>query len=682
MDTAVFAKQGNPAWAEAPAGLKPARPDLWIAAGVFVSALVFRYLSTTNLHNDHYMHLAWANQVLAGEWPVRDFVDPGMPLTYLVSALAHALVRRGVLGEVWLSAGFLAFGAALTFVLARRASGSGLVGLLAALVQIVIAPRLYSYPKIVLHLWAVWALWRYAERPTRANVAGLAVCTAVAFLMRHDHGVYIAVASLVLVGLVRRSAAPGPRLSRLTVYAAVTGGLILPWLVYVQISQGVVEYFRTGVGLLQSEHERGRLERWPPFDLTPASPALPVVAVRWASDVDTAVRTTLEARYGLGSPVAAGDRTWRYVLNDASPRNVVALLNDPAVEDTHGLDRHRARVLAVDKSPLDRAGLVFASAGLPHVGGFLKRQNAVAMVYTVFVTVPFVALLLVALRRFRSPERPDSYRDPLIISVAALAVVTNAGFLRDPLEARLADAAAVPLVVGAWLIGQSRARTDAGAPSERNSEWLGGFRRRLLLRGTARVGIWVVVGLILVGAADVGDLPRTLEKTRLLAGPRSLARHVRDQLRELGATPRVAGWIGSGDERRELKQLTAYLRDCTAPDDYVLVTWFAPEVYYYAERKFAAGVAFFYPGFFTGEAEERRSVQRLEHQKVPIVLAEADTYERFFTREHPRLATFLATHYRLVAEIAATDKRRYRVLVDTRLEPEGTWQPLGLPCFG
>jgi hypothetical protein len=58
------------------------RIEKWhIAAAIGVLAFGFRLINVRDLPNDHYMHLAWAQQLLFGELPGRDFVDPGMPLT-------------------------------------------------------------------------------------------------------------------------------------------------------------------------------------------------------------------------------------------------------------------------------------------------------------------------------------------------------------------------------------------------------------------------------------------------------------------------------------------------------------------------------------------------------------------------------------------------------------------------
>ena len=50
---------------------------------VFIAACAFRWLSMGALENDHFVALARAHQILHGDWPVRDFADPGQPLAYL-----------------------------------------------------------------------------------------------------------------------------------------------------------------------------------------------------------------------------------------------------------------------------------------------------------------------------------------------------------------------------------------------------------------------------------------------------------------------------------------------------------------------------------------------------------------------------------------------------------------------
>ena len=62
-------------------------------------------------------------------------------------------------------------------------------------------PRLYSYPKVFLYVAAIGLAWVYAHRGSRWHMSLMAALTALAFLLRHDHGVYIAVMLVCFLGL-------------------------------------------------------------------------------------------------------------------------------------------------------------------------------------------------------------------------------------------------------------------------------------------------------------------------------------------------------------------------------------------------------------------------------------------------------------------------------------------------
>lgn len=70
-------------------------------------------------------------------------------------------------------------------------------------------------------------------------------------------------------------------------------------------------------------------------------PAL--IHIRWAPAVDAAARAQHERKYSLGRPEFREGRTWGYALRDLSRANVTALVNDPAVEDTHNINRIKFR---------------------------------------------------------------------------------------------------------------------------------------------------------------------------------------------------------------------------------------------------------------------------------------------------------------------------------------------------
>ena len=63
------------------------------------------------------------------------------------------------------------------------------------------------------------------------------------------------------------------------------------------------------------------------------------VHVRWQASVDTATRQRLEAQYRLADAEQLDDRTWRYDLIDPRTDTIRAIVNDPAVADTHDINR-------------------------------------------------------------------------------------------------------------------------------------------------------------------------------------------------------------------------------------------------------------------------------------------------------------------------------------------------------
>ncbi|MBI2189376.1 MAG: hypothetical protein HYU37_19940 [Acidobacteria bacterium] len=68
------------------------------------------------------------------------------------------------------------------------------------------------------------------------------------------------------------------------------------------------------------------------------------VHVRWAPSVDEATRTRVERAHSLVPVEFREKRTWGYYLTDLSTDNIRQLVRDPAVEDTHNIDRARFRV--------------------------------------------------------------------------------------------------------------------------------------------------------------------------------------------------------------------------------------------------------------------------------------------------------------------------------------------------
>lgn len=230
------------------------------AIAVGVLAFAFRYLTISPIENDHFVMLARAQQVLHGDWPVRDFEDPGQPLFYLLTAGAAAalgpvLATPVLVTNIVLCILLQAIAASCTYVLARRASGSALVGVAAAIIAIVSSPRLYNTTKVIVPVVAILVQWRYADRPSLRRLMAIGGWTAVAFLLRHDYAVYVVASTIVLLA-VRHAPEPREAIRRITVYGGVALLCVSPWLAYVQWNEGLRDYVNAALRFAASEGRR------------------------------------------------------------------------------------------------------------------------------------------------------------------------------------------------------------------------------------------------------------------------------------------------------------------------------------------------------------------------------------------------------------------------------------------
>jgi hypothetical protein len=86
----------------------------WPAAvyiALFALAAAFRFLALKNgFVNDHFVYISGGRQWLFGEWPTRDWIDPGLPLMFGASALAQAIFGSTLFAEALLVS--IAFGLA------------------------------------------------------------------------------------------------------------------------------------------------------------------------------------------------------------------------------------------------------------------------------------------------------------------------------------------------------------------------------------------------------------------------------------------------------------------------------------------------------------------------------------------------------------------------------------------
>jgi hypothetical protein len=199
--------------------------------------------------------LARAQQVLFGDWPIRNFEDPGQPLFYLLTSAFAAIFGHVLATNVVLCITLQAIAASCAYVLARRASNSTAVGVAAAVLVVVSSPRLYNTTKVIVPVVAILLQWRYADAPRRGRLLTLAGWTAIAFLLRHDYVIYVVASTLVLLAVLHRSR-PREAVREAAMYALAALLFVSPWLLYVQLNEGLIEYASAALRFVQSEGRR------------------------------------------------------------------------------------------------------------------------------------------------------------------------------------------------------------------------------------------------------------------------------------------------------------------------------------------------------------------------------------------------------------------------------------------
>jgi hypothetical protein len=412
----------------------------------------------------------------------------------------------------------------------------------------------------------------------------LAVLTVIGFLFRHDHGVFVGLATGVLM-LSLRELNLKERLRHLAIYSGLVVILVAPYFVFIQVNGGLISYFRQASAWAERDRAREPIV-WP------------------------------------------------------------GLFDNPDGESDEA-----------------KAGSLVAKV----------RDNAEAWVYYTEILLPFFALFVLAVSRdgFR-PDWPHA-REKLAM-VAVLGAALDAGFLRSPLEARLADPSVPLVILAAWLLVALPRLLISDASLQ--PAWL---RVRVPLKAiTALIGVLMVLLFVFL---IKGDLYRRLDKASMTDRFGKPFERVGVIAKQLHMDWDLGLWAAR-PERPDLITLSLYINACTTPDDRVLVQSYLPQVLAIARRAFGGGHADLRPGFFEFEEAQRLTVQRLRSRSVPIILLDTDDSLRSFYRAFPIVTAYIDQEYRQAGMHTFDERFGITLFVKKDRTPTGTYEPLGWPCFG
>ena len=645
---------------------------LALSGVIFVASFVFRFLNP-DFEMEQFIRLVGARQILNGELPDRDFLNRGYTGAYYAAAAAMAVFGDALLGDLVLTASFIAIGAVLTWFLSFQASASVVVACIATLMAVAYYPALYNYPKIVLPVLGLVAVWRYLDHPGVGRLWTVAAAIVVAIVFRHDHGFYLGLATITALACAH--------LPDLEQFGRRAGTLLLcvlafgsPYIATLAVNGRLVAHVRTSLWQGGSLVESMAVSRVPLFE----SSSQPLVTqedtpigIRWERDLSDEVRRDREALHQLTDGIATGQRTWSYTLQNRSMDSLAALVADPHVEDTHGFDR---------------STLQFADGSPPATTTLLTESTATAWLYYVTVSLPPLCFLILLLKRLGVLSwRPAMSREsPKMFTAAVYGLMLHQALIRGSLDSRLADVSSVTAVLAAWVMGQVLIHGTTRVAWVRLRALPHARHRRVPLTFSAlsSVGVTLLATILacltLWSTMTFGRFRDHVERTGIRRGPSQAVARVNEVVGDLGNAS-LDWWAPEGSVG--LRSLTRYVRACTRENDRLMLTWLEPRPYFFSGRLFSGGMFVFHQGWLSYEDDQRLTVERLGRQSVPIVIAQVDSLDSFEDR-YPIVYAHVEGHYVQAAESTFGDSgSKYRVLVDASRVPSGVYEALSLPCY-
>jgi hypothetical protein len=291
--------------------------------------------------------------------------------------------------------------------------------------------------------------------------------------------------------------------------------------------------------------------------------------------------------------------------------------------------------------------------------------------YYLELLLPLLALAGAAMSR--DGFRPGWSQARLKVAIVALlGILVNVGFLRAPLEARLADPSVPHAIVIAWLAAAVPAMFRAPA------SWAPTVVRWRLGLATAFAVASACIALV-VAATLVHRTYEAADNAGLTEGPRRIVQGAASVARTLRADWQLDTWSARRD-RSELVTLAMYLDACTRPGARIFVQPYIPQVLALARRPFAGGHADLRPGFFTTERDQRLTLARLQQQHVPVALLATDDSLQNFRRSFPLITAYLDEHYVIAGAHTFDGRFGITLLVDNRARSDRRFAELDWPC--
>jgi hypothetical protein len=240
-----------------------------------------------------------------------------------------------------------------------------------------------------------------------------------------------------------------------------------------------------------------------------------------------------------------------------------------------------------------------------------------------------------------------------------VAVLVNAGFLRESLEVRVSDAIVPAVLLGAWVTGRCRGEA-----------WRHHFAQRVA-QVAAVAGILVSAG----AAAQVAGFMGQYEDSGISDGVAGVRAHAAEVSQSLHRTHRQD--VPSRPSLA-LRPFFDFIDRCTSRADRLIVTGEFPDILVLAGRKFAGdGVVF--GSWYASVRHQDRTVARLRADPALFVLHTGDSDT--FRERYPQVEAYIAPNYRPMAEVPVDEGGTIQILVLRSRPAVGVDMPTTWPCF-
>jgi hypothetical protein len=323
------------------------------------------------------------------------------------------------------------------------------------------------------------------------------------------------------------------------------------------------------------------------------------------------------------------------MLTSWSTRDLEALVRDPLVADTHGIDRSTFRLQV--PAPTGLAAWLVHVYG-PGEGLHLSVNAIAALLYSLWV-LPLAALTVVVVTWKRSAVEVRA----VVAMVIVVQLAMNLSMLRDPLDIRARDVLVPVALLIAYLGGLVWSRRSREAKAE------GGLLPR---RALVVAGLLAAVG----SAASLGSMWDMFGRTQLADGVSGIRERARTIRRRLSPPDQR-----TGPRSPVYRGVVEYIVRCTPPGARLLTLTFAPELFFYSGRGFAGGQVSLSPGYFVTDRDAVLLLQRMAQEDVPLVILDSQT-EREMIDGYPRIGAHVTRHYREVQRFPISAEKSFVVL--------------------